>query len=59
MLAPPAGQPWQSSVPQSAAAVTSVQQAGVQSSGTASSDTVSVVPILFVTACLYCFISSF
>ncbi|CAI8606206.1 unnamed protein product [Vicia faba] len=39
MLAPPAGQPWPSSVPQSAAAVTSVQQAGVQSSGTASSDT--------------------
>ncbi|XP_050892629.1 pre-mRNA-processing protein 40A isoform X1 [Lathyrus oleraceus] len=39
MLASPAGQPWLSSVPQSAAAVTSVQQAGVQSSGTASSDT--------------------
>ncbi|KAI5418378.1 hypothetical protein KIW84_042858 [Lathyrus oleraceus] len=38
MLASPAGQPWLSSVPQSAAAVTSVQQAGVQSSGTASSD---------------------
>ncbi|KAI5418379.1 hypothetical protein KIW84_042859 [Lathyrus oleraceus] len=38
MLASPAGQPWMSSVPQSAAAVTSVQQAGVQSSGTASSD---------------------
>ncbi|XP_050909174.1 pre-mRNA-processing protein 40A [Lathyrus oleraceus] len=39
MLASPAGQPWLSSVPQSAAAVTSVQQAGAQSSGTASSDT--------------------
>ncbi|KAK2452659.1 pre-mRNA-processing protein 40A [Trifolium repens] len=38
MLAPPAGQPWSSSVPQSAAAVTPVQPAGVQSSGTASND---------------------
>lgn len=47
MHAPPAGQPWSSSVPQSAAAVTSVQPAGVQSSGTAPTDAVSVVvPIL-------------
>ncbi|KAI5413468.1 hypothetical protein KIW84_057879 [Lathyrus oleraceus] len=38
MLASPAGQPWLSSVSQSAAAVTSVQQAGVQLSGNASSD---------------------
>lgn len=38
MHAPPAGQPWLSSVPQSAAAVTSVQPSGVQSSGTASTD---------------------
>ncbi|XP_073223341.1 pre-mRNA-processing protein 40A isoform X2 [Cicer arietinum] len=38
MLAPPAGQPWPSSVSQSAAAVTSVPPAGVQSSGTASTD---------------------
>jgi len=55
MHAPPAGQPWSSSVPQSAAAATSVQPAGVQSSGTASNDAVSVVPILLHlnSSCLY------
>ncbi|XP_057425480.1 pre-mRNA-processing protein 40A isoform X2 [Lotus japonicus] len=36
--APPAGQPWLPSVSQSAAAVTSVQPAGVQPSGTTSTD---------------------
>ncbi|KAL2317863.1 hypothetical protein Fmac_031739 [Flemingia macrophylla] len=41
MLAPPAGQPWPSSAPQSFAAVTSVQPAGVQSSGTTSTDAVT------------------
>ncbi|KAK7321624.1 hypothetical protein VNO77_32449 [Canavalia gladiata] len=38
MLAPPAVQPWLSSVPHSAGAVTSMQPAGVQSSGPASVD---------------------
>lgn len=40
--APPAGQPWLPSVSQSAAAVTSVQPAGVQPSGTTSTDAVSL-----------------
>lgn len=48
MLAPPAGQPWLSSVSQSAATVTPVQQAGVQSSGTTSTDAVSVLTFDFL-----------
>lgn len=46
MLAPPAGQPWVSSVSQSASAVTSVQQGGVQPSGSTSTDAVSVLSLL-------------
>ncbi|RYR72926.1 hypothetical protein Ahy_A02g007147 isoform B [Arachis hypogaea] len=44
MHAPPAGQPWVSSVSQSAATVTPVQQAGVQSSGTPSTDSATSAP---------------
>ncbi|CAL0323726.1 unnamed protein product [Lupinus luteus] len=44
MLAPPAGQPWLSSVSQSASAVTPVQQGGVQSSDSTSTDARTSTP---------------
>ncbi|OIW15561.1 hypothetical protein TanjilG_01084 [Lupinus angustifolius] len=44
MLAPPAGQPWMSSVSQSASAVTPVQQGGVQSLDSTSTDARTSAP---------------